>query len=291
MTIAIFGKRIDSDYNYFIYTIIEYLKSNDYKIVFYKPFCDFLNNNGLQIECNDTFTCNYDIPQNTNFVFSIGGDGTFLEAVSIVKHLEIPIVGFNSGRLGFLADISQENITRGLISIFSGNYTVEERMLIQVEGPKELFTENNIGLNEFTIQKSSPQLITCHTFIDDLYLNSYWADGIIISTPTGSTAYSLSAGGPILLPNLDNFVITPISPHNLTMRPIVVSGKSKIRIEIEGRDDSCLASIDSRNAKVDINMKIFISKAEFKAKILKLKNHDFYSTLRSKLMWGADKRN
>ncbi|WP_372644489.1 NAD kinase, partial [Ancylomarina sp.] len=217
----------------------------------------------------------------------------FLDAVTVVQDSGIPIVGVNSGRLGFMADIAREEIPAAISDIFEGNYSIEERTLLKVQTKDNgLFKDFNYALNEFTVhKKDSASMITIHTYIDGEYLNSYWADGLIIATPTGSTAYSLSVGGPILIPNTQNFVISPISPHNLTVRPIVLPNHQEITLKVEGRSDSYLASLDSRSVSFEALNELKISKADFKIKVLKLKTHSFYSTLRNKLMWGVDKRN
>lgn len=239
------------------------------------------------------FSQHSDLDKNVDYFFSIGGDGTFLDAVTLVQDSGVPIVGVNSGRLGFMADIARDEIPAAISNILEGNYSIEERTLLKVQTESNgLFKDFNYGLNEFTVhKKDSASMITIHTYIDGEYLNSYWADGLIISTPTGSTAYSLSVGGPILIPNTQNFVISPISPHNLTVRPIVVPNYQEITLKVEGRSDSYLASLDSRSVSFEALNELKISKADFKIKVLKLKSHSFYSTLRNKLMWGVDKRN
>ncbi len=227
-----------------------------------------------------------------DFLISIGGDGTLLDAVSIIGELEIPILGFNTGRLGFLATVTKETIAEAVQNLSVSNFQIESRSLISLHCSRRLFNGINFGLNEFTIHKrDTSSMITVHTYIDGKYLNSYWADGLIVSTPTGSTGYSLSCGGPLITPGAKNFVITPVSPHNLNVRPIIVSDESEISFEIEGRSDKFLISLDSRSTTISSDMKLIVKKASFSAKLVKLPHYHFFDTLRQKLNWGLDMRN
>jgi NAD+ kinase len=193
--------------------------------------------------------------------------------------------------LGFLASIAKEEIESALNSIFLKEYSIEERTLLKLESSSGLFKEFPYSLNEIAVQKVDSAMITVHAYIDGEFLNSYWADGLLVSTPTGSTAYSLSVGGPIIIPQSGNFIISPISPHNLTVRPIVLPDTSKLQLKLEGRSLNYIASIDHRSLMIKNTEELTISKAEFKIKLLKLNNTSFYQTLRNKLMWGVDKRN
>ena len=223
---------------------------------------------------------------------SIGGDGTLLESVTHIGRLEIPILGINTGRLGFLATISKNATEEALKKIFEGAFTLDQRSLLKLETNKDIFGALNFALNDFTIvKKDSSAMITIHTSIDGEFLNSYWADGIIVSTPTGSTGYSLSCGGPLIFPRSANFVITPVSPHNLTVRPIVLSDASEITIQVEGRSKRFLASLDSRVAPVDSAVIMKVSKADFKVNLVQLEGTHYFKTLRQKLNWGLDVRN
>jgi NAD+ kinase len=227
-----------------------------------------------------------------DFLISIGGDGTLLDAVSIIGELEIPILGFNTGRLGFLATVTKETIAEAVQNLSVSNFQIESRSLISLHCSRRLFNGINFGLNEFTIHKrDTSSMITVHTYIDGKYLNSYWADGLIVSTPTGSTGYSLSCGGPLITPGAKNFVITPVSPHNLNVRPIIVSDESEISFEIEGRSDKFLISLDSRSTSISSELKLVVKKAPFSAKLVKLPDYHFFDTLRQKLNWGLDMRN
>lgn len=227
-----------------------------------------------------------------NLMISIGGDGTLLDTVCQVGNLEIPILGLNTGRLGFLATVATDTIEEAINFLAEGNFQLESRTLISLESDKPLFGRHNFALNEFTIHKrDTSSMITVHTYIDGKYLNSYWADGLIISTPTGSTGYSLSCGGPLISPEARNLVITPVSPHNLNVRPIIVSDESEISFTIEGRTEKFLISLDSRSTSISSEVKLLVKKEKFEAKLIKLPNYHFFDTLREKLNWGFDMRN
>jgi NAD+ kinase len=227
-----------------------------------------------------------------DLVLSVGGDGTFLETMLRVRDFGIPIAGVNTGRMGFLANISEDEIGHSIDLLSEGKYNLVERSLIEIRQPEGLFDkESSTALNEVTIQKSDPSMITIHVYVDDTYLNTYWADGLIVSTATGSTAYNLSVGGPILSPGDESIIISPISPHNLTIRPIILSGESNLRMIVEGRTKGYTATCDFRSKRLPFSVDITIARSSEKLKTVMLEGMDFYSTLRNKLMWGADRRN
>jgi NAD+ kinase len=227
-----------------------------------------------------------------DLIFSVGGDGTFLETIIKVKDYDIPIAGVNTGRMGFLANIYANEIGKSVEMLCRGEYEVIERCLLELIYPRGLFEGNNsFALNEITIQKSDLSMITINVFVNDTYLNTYWSDGLIISTATGSTAYNLSAGGPILSPEDESIIIVPIAPHNLTIRPIVIAGDSRLRLEIEGRSREFMTTVDFRSKKVPFGEEVIIERASQRIRTVMMKSRDFYSTLRNKLMWGADSRN
>jgi NAD+ kinase len=295
MKIGIFGKSFSENFHEIIYKIFEKLNKNKVQIFVYKPFLDFITDNLFFVPKISGIFTNKDI-KNYEFdvFFSIGGDGTFLECVSLIKKLQIPIIGINSGRLGFLASVSSENIDLALDAIIHKQFSVELRTMLKVEvkSEKKYFSSFPFALNELTVlKKDTSSMIKIEVYLDDEYLNTYWSDGLIVSTPTGSTAYSLSSGGPIILPGSKNFVITPLAPHTLTVRPIVVPDESKLKIIVRGRGEEFLAALDSRNAFINYDTEICVQKADFYLNILKLKNYDYFSTLRKKLMWGLDFRN
>lgn len=227
-----------------------------------------------------------------DLMLSVGGDGTFLESVTMVQPHPIPILGINSGRLGFLATTALHQIRNHLNDFFSGYYSVEARTLLQLHANVSLFDDAPIALNEFAILKrDTSSMIVVHTYIDGEFLNSYWADGLIVATPTGSTGYALSAGGPVVVPDSGNFVIAPVSPHNLNVRPLIVPDTSTIAFEIEGRSRNFLAVLDARSQKVDANIQLAINRAPFKAHYVRFNSESFLKTLRQKLNWGMDIRN
>ncbi len=240
----------------------------------------------------DFFHDYQDIGGKVDFFFSIGGDGTILDALTLVRDSGIPIMGINIGRLGFLSSIAKDEILPAIDKVLGKDFEIDSRTLVRLNQPKDLFGEMNYALNELTItRKDTTSLIVLHVYVDGMFLNSYWADGLIIATPTGSTAYSLSSGGPIITPGSENFVLTPIAPHNLTVRPIVIPDKSKIRIIVEGREDQFLVSLDSRRAIIYSNFELNIEKADFKVNMIQMKGRDYFMTIREKLKWGLDARN
>jgi NAD+ kinase len=241
------------------------------------------------IENSDSLPFNSEL---VDLVLSVGGDGTFLETVLKVKDLGIPIAGVNTGRMGFLANISADEIGHSVDMLCRSEYEIIERCFLEISQPSGLFEGNSASaLNEITIQKADLSMITINVFVDDIHLNTYWADGLIVSTATGSTAYNLSVGGPILSPEDESIIISPIAPHNLTIRPIILSGEGKIKMIIEGRSNEYLATCDFRSRRMSFSEEIHIVRAPGKIRTVMLNGRDFYSTLRSKLMWGADRRN
>ncbi len=227
-----------------------------------------------------------------DFFIALGGDGTILGAVTLVRDSRVPILGINLGRLGFLAGIEKKRIREAIGLVVKGQYAVEERSLLQLESNMPLFGEMPFALNDCTLLKrDTSSMITIHAFINGDYLNTYWADGIIVATPTGSTGYSLSCGGPIVFPNSGNFVITPVAPHNLNVRPIVISDHSIISFEIEGRADNFLCTLDSRFETITSQHMLAVRRCDFRIRLLQLHDVGFLQTIRTKLAWGADSRN
>lgn len=225
-----------------------------------------------------------------DLVLSVGGDGTFLETVLQVKDSGIPIAGVNVGRMGFLANI-HDDITGSLEKIIRREYTIIDRHLIELTEPFGILGSSNVALNDITIQKADLNMIRVKVYVDDLYLNTYWSDGLIISTATGSTAYNMSTGGPILSPADESIIISPLSPHTLSVRPIVLPGSSRLRMKVEGRSPEYLVTCDFRSVRLPFSSELVISKADYIIKTINVKGQDFFSTLRNKLMWGADRRN
>jgi NAD+ kinase len=230
--------------------------------------------------------------RNFDYVITLGGDGTILNAVAEVRDADVPILGINLGRLGFLANIEKEKIKEAIGLLKTGRYSLSERTLLHLESNLPLFGEIPFAMNDCTLLKrDTSSMIVIHTFINGAYLNSYWADGLIISTPTGSTGYSLSCGGPIIFPNSGNFVITPVAPHNLNVRPIVISDNSVISFEVEGRAENFLCTLDARFETITSEFQLAVRKCDFSVKLIQLHGWSFMHTIREKLMWGTDTRN
>ncbi len=293
MSFAIFGLCVDDSFVPDLRRFFTMLSQRGVDMYIYEPFYESIRGQCDQLpEVAGFFNYGHELPESVELLFSIGGDGSLLKSILNLKNKSIPVVGINTGRLGFLAAVSPDDLEQAVEQVLNGNYDIEERSVLQFEEGEPLFGDFNYALNEITVTKlDSSSMIKIHTYLDDEFLTTYWADGLIISTPTGSTAYSLSVGGPILPPNSESFVITPIAPHNLTMRPIVVPDSSRIRLVVEGRGQQFLCSLDSRSEAIDFSGTISISKANFSVKTLKLPGHGFFSTLRNKLMWGTDRRN
>ncbi len=293
MKVAVYGTAVSNEFVSVIRDFFQFLKENSIEVQLYKPFYSFLVDNLEVTPYYSSFFHSYiDFDENNEFIFSVGGDGTFLHSVVNIRNFDIPVVGVNSGRLGFLADISQEHMNDALSEIFNHNFSIVERSMLEIEFDGRENLDFNYALNEITVLKTdTSSMINILAYLDKELLNNYWADGLIISTPTGSTAYSLSVGGPILTPDSENFVITPLAPHNLTIRPLVVPDNYSIKLKVEGRGANYLTSLDFRSVPVEFSTTITIKKAKFKLKTLQLPELTFFNTLRNKLMWGVDKRN
>ncbi len=292
MKIALFGKDVAENALPFVQGLIEKLSASNGSLFIFQQFYEKLSGKIIFPENIGLFTCQRDIRNKVDFLFSIGGDGTILDAISLVGDSGIPVTGVNLGRLGFLSGISREEILLSLEEINQGKYTLESRTLLSLDSPSGLFGEFSYALNDLTVYKSSPMtMISIKVWINGEFLNAYWADGLIVATPTGSTAYSLSCTGPILLPDAENFVITPIASHNLTVRPIVLRDDSEIRIKVENKGNDFLVSLDSRVEHVENTTELIIRKAAFTIRLLKPDGKNFFRTIREKLNWGLDKRN
>ena len=291
--IAIYGRPFNASVNTYVEQLFEYLRQKDIKISIHQEFYDFLKTICLCPKELPTFHSYHDFPREVDFMLSLGGDGTMLSAVSIVRDTNIPIAGINFGRLGFLANIPKTEISSALDQILADQYHIQERALLAVSAKDTvLFDGENFALNDITVFRfDSSSMITIEAELNGELLNSYWSDGLIIATPTGSTAYSLSCGGPIIMPSSTNFVITPISPHNLNVRPIIVSEGMQLTLKIESRSEKFILSCDSRSQALPISTELQIKKAPFMIKLIRLENNGYFRTLREKLLWGMDVRN
>ncbi|HEY8934755.1 MAG TPA: NAD kinase [Cyclobacteriaceae bacterium] len=291
MKIGVHGKEFNRQSAPFIEKIFSVLHSHGAQVYVSAPFSKFLKGSNFKKFKFKVYHPEENL-KNLKCLISVGGDGTLLESITHIGKTETPILGINTGRLGFLATINRDETEQALIEVLKSNYVLDKRAVLSLKSNKEIFGKLNFALNDFTlVKKDTSSMITIHTYIDGEFLNSYWADGIIVSSPTGSTGYSLSCGGPLIFPRSGNFVITPVSPHNLTVRPIVVSDSSEISFEVEGRSKKFLVSLDSRTATVDNSVKLVIKKADFKVNLIQLEGHNYFKTLRQKLNWGLDIRN
>lgn len=290
--VGIYGKVFGDAFIPHIQLLFNTLKSFGWKIHVYEPFAVFLQSR-IQIDPRPVpYNQHSDIDGQIDLLFAIGGDGTFLETIRIIRDSKIPVMGINTGRLGFLASTSKEEIVASLNDVKAGRFRLQSRSLIQLMTKDDLFGEDNFALNELTIhKKETASMITIHTYIEDLYLNSYWADGLIVSTPTGSTAYSLSCGGPIMVPGAADHVITPIAPHNLNVRPVVVPDSRTIRLNIESRGKNVLCSLDSRSVTIASSVELIVQKAPFQINVVQTEKQNFLHTIRTKMLWGIDRRN
>ena len=288
MKVAIFGQNYNTSAQACVKTLLQFLKKKKADV-----FIEFSFLQDLNLD-EDHLKTYLQLDSSFNLLVSIGGDGTILRAVTQVKDYGIPIVGINTGRLGFLATIQINEIESALNEIFKNNYKISERSLLSVttDTTTESLSTINFALNEIAVsRKNTTSMITVETHLNDEYLTSYWADGLIISTPTGSTGYSLSCGGPVITPEAHNLVLTPIAPHNLNARPLVIPDDTKITLRVDGREDQFLLSLDSRLITLPNTATITIEVANFKIKMVELLNESFIDTLRKKMLWGEDRRN
>jgi len=291
MKIALHAHKFNKDTIPYIQEVISILHAREIEITASQIFKKQAIKTGLEFPDFPEFNKFGSFPPH-DAIISLGGDGTLLETVTYVKQAETPILGINTGRLGFLANIAKNDISRAMQSFFDKKFIYDNRTLLKLQTNKDVFGDNNFALNEFTItKKDTSSMITVKCYINGEYLNSYWADGLMISTPTGSTGYSLSCGGPVILPHSNNFVITPVSPHNLNVRPLIVPDESVISFVIESRGRNFLASLDSRSHTVDSSVEMSVCRGDFKAKLIQLEGYSFLDTLRNKLNWGFDLRN
>jgi len=291
MTIAILGSPYPEHFSKYIQHLIKKLETEHIKIIVEEEFNIFLQNNVRFNKEVGVFNSYEALKNNADYLLSIGGDGTLLKSVTFVRDSNIPIMGINTGRLGFISSISAGQIDDAINDILKGNFEINERALLELNTDKNLFKDKNFALNEVAVsKKDTSSMIRIDAFVDDEFLNTYWADGLVVSTPTGSTGYSLSCGGPIIMPGTNNIIITPNAPHNLNVRPIVIDDDSVITLKVEDRDQLALVSLDSRARAFDSETELIIKKADFKIKLIQPQNNSFTSTIRNKLMWGLDKR-
>lgn len=292
MRVAIYGKKITKQtipvFNHFLGLIDKF----GWKAVLEKELKEqLIKKAGIGVG-TDEFSSPSDFQSGIDMAFSIGGDGTFIKTVSFIRDSQVPILGINTGRLGFLANISNDQLDASMELVRKKQFEYQLRSLLRVETERRLFGDENVALNELTVhKKDASSMITVHAYLDDKYLNSYWADGLIVSTPTGSTAYSLSCGGPIITPGCQVHILTPIAPHNLNVRPMVVPDKLPVKISVEGRERNYLISLDGLSKSLHRGEEVVIHKAEYMINVIKFEDNNFLDTIRNKMLWGIDRRN
>lgn len=290
MVVGVFGRQFNDRFCDSIQGLFTLLTQEEFEVVVYGEFHDFLKDKINLAPTIRLFHSHQDIA-NFDVMLSIGGDGTILGTIDFIRDSGVPVLGINVGRLGFLSTVSLEEISAAIECLKIKNYTIDSRSLIKVETNKTL-GEFNYALNEVTIhRRDSSPMITVNVWMDDTFISTYWADGLIVSTPTGSTAYSLSCGGPITMPHSQNLIITPIAPHNLNVRPLVIPNSGVLKLQAQGRDNTFLLALDSSSYSIDVETEIYLSNASFKLNLINLPGHNFFNAIRNKLMWGADKRN
>lgn len=291
MRIAVYSRGLESDQLEGMRALLKEFEENQIEPVIFQSFFNLFYSS-LSIKSNySTFNKPEDL-DDIDFMISLGGDGTLLDAVTFIANRDIPVIGVNYGRLGFLANIGKEEIHSAIKALIQRTFVIDKRTLIHLDANMPLFKDGAFALNEFAIHKKdvSP-MIKIHTYLNGEFLNTYWADGLIVATPTGSTGYSLSCNGPILFPDSRSFVITPVSPHNLNIRPVVVPDNSVISFEVEGRTDGFLCTLDSRREIAPMETLLAVRKESFLLHLVRLNENNFLQTLRNKLSWGLDKRN
>lgn len=292
MKIAIYSRGVENEQMKDIHQLMDQLVSHGVEPVFFQDFFNQFYSSVKLDSKYSTFNSGDDLNESIDCVISLGGDGTLLDTVTLVKDSGIPVLGINYGRLGFLANIGREEISSVIDAIANRKYVTDKRTLIHLEANVPLFGETPYALNEFSIhKKDSSPMIKIHTYLNGEFLNTYWSDGLIVSTPTGSTGYSLSCGGPVVFPDSNCFIITPVAPHNLNIRPIVISDNNIISFELEGRTDGFLCTLDSRREIISKEVQLAVKKETFDIRLIRMNENNFLQTLRSKLSWGFDKRN
>jgi NAD+ kinase len=292
MIVAVYNRTFGKEDIPAISKILSALQAHKIQLVFYKDFYTQLKDSFSFDETPAFFTSRLDLPIQTDMLISLGGDGTMLDTVSFIGDSNIPLIGINLGRLGFLAAISENEAADAIESLVRGSYTIEKRSLLHLESSMPIFEDAPFALNEFTLhRKDSSSMIKIHTYLNGEFLNTYWADGLIVATPTGSTGYSLSCGGPVVFPQTSSFVITPVAPHNLSTRPIIVPDDNVISFELEGRTDHFLCTLDSRTETIPTSIQLAVKKENFTISLIRPDEHNFLKTIRQKLYWGIDRRN
>lgn len=291
MTIAVYARSTKDNLPAYIEQLYKLFSKENVELIIFKDYYEFLKKHYNFDLTLRSFSNSDELIAMADYLISLGGDGTMLETKSFVRKSGIPVLGVNTGRLGFLANVNKDDLEKAAQLLLKEKFTLDKRELIELSGCDNCFGEVNYALNEFTVHKQEGgAMINIDTYVDGVFLNSYFADGLIISTPTGSTAYSLSCGGPIMMPDSDNFIITPIAPHNLNVRPILIPNKKEISFKVSGRNERFYVSLDSVTSSITPHTEIKIKLADFKFNMINLEGQHFFGTLRNKLLWGIDKR-
>lgn len=289
MKIAVFGQAYKTDSLRYVVDLVELLRNKECEIIIVDDVYKLIQSE-LAFEFQ-TFKSKKIVEKGINYMISVGGDGTILRAASLIQDANIPIIGINTGRLGFLATIHKEYMHEAIEMLFKGRFQIYKRSLLEVSSNGNSF-EKDFALNEVSVsRKNTTTMLLINTYVDDEFLNSYWADGLIVATPTGSTGYSLSCSGPIVAPEVKALVLTPISPHNLSTRPLIIKDNKRIKLLVESRENKYLLSMDSRIVSLDTATEVYIKKADFQLSMIELDKQSFFKTLREKLLWGKDARN
>ncbi len=292
MRVAIYGKKVNKQTSPYFVEVLKIVEDFGWKLVIEEELKHILTSKIGISENYDVFNNHQDFHSGIDLAISMGGDGTFLKTVGYIRNSGVPIMGINTGRLGFLANISKEQIHNTMKQVRDKNYEFQKRSLLRVNTEDDLFGEDNFALNELTLhKKDTSSMVTVHASLDNKYLNSYWADGLIVSTPTGSTAYNLSCGGPIITPGCQVHILTPVAAHNLNVRPMVVPDHLPISLSVEGRDRSYLLSLDGNSKSIKQGENVIVTKAEFMINVIKFEDNNFLDTIRNKMFWGIDTRN
>jgi NAD+ kinase len=292
MQVAIYSRVIDYERPLEVQELFTELAKHKIQPVLYQPFVEKIRHSIELTGDIQTFNESKDLDESIDFVISLGGDGTLLDTVTLVRNKNIPILGINFGRLGFLASIGKEDLSTAVSALLHRTFLIDKRSLIHLDASESLFGDVPYGLNEFAIHKTDTSpMIKIHTYLNGEFLNTYWADGLIVATPTGSTGYSLSCNGPVVFPDSTSFVITPVAPHNLNIRPIVVPDNNIISFEVEGRTDQFICAMDSRKEIVNKQVQLAVKREKFTIGLVRLNENNFLQTLRNKLSWGLDTRN
>ncbi|MCC7302306.1 MAG: NAD kinase [Bacteroidia bacterium] len=290
MKIAVYGRMIDNNRTTPVQELFDLLGKEKVEVLIHEPFMNFIKDRLRLPDQLQTFLSHDDLRNRADFLFSLGGDGTLLETLSLVRDSGLPVVGINTGKLGFLSSIGKEESALVIAALREKKYEIEKKEVLFLDTPG-LFSDLPYALNEITIMKNdTSSMVTIHAYLDDVLLNTYWCDGLIISTQTGSTAYSLSCGGPIVAPGADVFTLTPMAPHNLNVRPVVIPDHGTLRLKVEGSNKQYMLALDSRSSSLNNQDELTIRKAAWRMNLVRLPGRDFFTSLRNKLLWGIDKR-